>query len=419
MILYDEHTWGAHNSISQPDSDFAKGQWAIKQAFAVDAERESRKLLAAAVAPVRQNAGKVGSVLVFNTSCWPRTDLVVLPSGAEVAGDAVRDAEGQPVASQRLAGGQLAFLAADVPPFGAKRFTIETGPAAKTGGAKAEGATLTNGRLALRVDEKTGAIASFRGRGIGAELVDRGSGLGLNAYRYVAGRDPKDPQPNGPVKITVKDPGPLVASLQIESDAPGCRRLVRELRLVDGLDHVDVLNVVDKEKVRTKEAVHFGFALNVPQGVMRMDTPLAVVRPELDQLPGACKNYFTVSRWLDVSNHDYGVTWATIDAPLVEVGRITVDVMPNFAPDNWILHLKPSQTFYSYVMNNYWETNYKADQEGPTPFRYALLPHAKRLRSDRRGPIRHRAEPAAGGRALPRRTPRRKLPRGCAWTPTR
>ena len=27
------------------------------------------------------------------------------------------------------------------------------------------------------------------------------------------------------------------------------------------------------------------------------------------------------------------------------------------------------------VMNNHWWTNYKADQEGPTVFRYSLLPH--------------------------------------------
>jgi alpha-mannosidase len=26
-------------------------------------------------------------------------------------------------------------------------------------------------------------------------------------------------------------------------------------------------------------------------------------------------------------------------------------------------------------MNNYWETNYKASQEGPTTFRYAIRPH--------------------------------------------
>lgn len=37
VILYDEHTWGAHNSISEPDLAFVKGQWAIKQRFALDA----------------------------------------------------------------------------------------------------------------------------------------------------------------------------------------------------------------------------------------------------------------------------------------------------------------------------------------------------------------------------------------------
>ncbi|OHB75907.1 MAG: hypothetical protein A2Z25_20135, partial [Planctomycetes bacterium RBG_16_55_9] len=30
---------------------------------------------------------------------------------------------------------------------------------------------------------------------------------------------------------------------------------------------------------------------------------------------------------------------------------------------------------YSYVMNNYWETNYKAGQEGPTTFRYSITHH--------------------------------------------
>jgi alpha-mannosidase len=102
---------------------------------------------------------------------------------------------------------------------------------------------------------------------------------------------------------------------------------------------------------------------------MRMDIPFAVVRPEVDQLPGACKNWFTVQRWIDISNDQYGVTWATVDAPLVEVGAIT-------AEQPWMRSIEPSQTLYSYVMNNYWHTNYKADQEGPTVFRYAIRPHA-------------------------------------------
>jgi hypothetical protein len=49
VLLYSEHTWGAHNSISQPDLPFVKDQWRIKQAFALDAEKQSSQLLADAL----------------------------------------------------------------------------------------------------------------------------------------------------------------------------------------------------------------------------------------------------------------------------------------------------------------------------------------------------------------------------------
>ena len=374
-LLYDEHTWGAHNSIREPDSDFAKAQWKIKQAFALDADAQSRKLLAAALAlrkGAKATGGKVAAIDVFNTNSWPRTDLVVLDKDLALPGDVVKDTGGKAVPSQRLTTGELAFLASRVPPLGAKRFRIETGKAPGEGGASAKGATLTDGLLTVTLDPKTGAIASLRAKGIASDLVDRSGGLGLNEYLYVAGRDPKDPKRNGPVKITVKERGPLVASLAVEGDAPGCRRLTREIRVVGGLGRVDITNVVDKEQVRSQESVHFAFPFNVPDGVMRMDVPWAVVRPETDQLPGACKNYFTVQRWTDVSNEKFGVTWATVEAPLVEVGRITVDA----TRVGWLKTIEPSQTLYSYVMNNYWETNYKADQAGPTVFRYAIRPHA-------------------------------------------
>jgi hypothetical protein len=37
--------------------------------------------------------------------------------------------------------------------------------------------------------------------------------------------------------------------------------------------------------------------------------------------------------------------------------------------------IKPSQTFFSYLMNNYWETNYAAGQEGMASFTYVIRPH--------------------------------------------
>ena len=372
VILYDEHTWGAHCSISRPDSDFTKAQWKIKQAFALDADTQSQKLLKQSLSKHRSSAKKVTTVDVFNTCSWPRTDLVVLPKEWNLAGGMIKDADSQWVHSQRLSTGELAFLADDIPAFAAKRFTFHAGQIRKSDGAGAKGTKLNNGRIALTVDEKTGAILSLKWTKLKADLVNRKNGLGLNDYFYVAGRNPKEPQRSGPVKISVKEHGPLVASLLIESDAPGCHKLTRQLRLVAGLDHVDIINVIDKQKIYKQEGVHLAFAFNVPDGIMRMDTPWAVVQPEADQLPGACKNYFTVQRWVDVSNKDYGVTWATVDAPLVEVGAITNDPRGGVG---WIKKLEPSTTLYSYVMNNYWETNYKAGQEGPTIFRYSIRPH--------------------------------------------
>ena len=54
---------------------------------------------------------------VFNTSSWERTGLVTLSREQSAAGDRVVDAKGKPVPSQRLASGELVFLARKVPPF--------------------------------------------------------------------------------------------------------------------------------------------------------------------------------------------------------------------------------------------------------------------------------------------------------------
>jgi len=235
---------------------------------------------------------------------------------------------------------------------------------------------LANDSIRVELDPQTGAISSLRWKGAPEDLVEP-SGGGLNAYQYVAGRDPSAPQPSRSAEIAAGSSGGLVASLVATSKAPGARSLTTLVRVVDGCDRVDIENVLDKEAVRSPESAHFGFPFRVPDGVMRLDIPWAVIRPDDDQLPGACKNYLTVGRWVDVSNEYCGVTWSTLDAPLIEVGAIRVDVPEPLSTEGWTRQLGPSQRFFSYVMNNYWETNYKASQEGPTVFRYSILPHAQ------------------------------------------
>jgi hypothetical protein len=381
VLLYNEHTWGAHCSISQPDSQFTKDQWAIKQAFALDADKQSRELVDLSLSRRQSDNEPIEAVDVYNLNSWPRTDVVKIAGSMPVLGDRVHDGQHSPVPSQRLrddqrSGDALAFLAENVPPLGAKRYYLQDGKPLSRGEAKVEGNWLSVKDLRLEIDAATGAIAKLAWRGAPADLVDSTAGTGLDDYFYVPGRNSDARLRNGKPEIVCLDRGPLVASVKVSTDeAPGCVRLDRIYRVFSGLGRVDIANVVVKEQVRTKESVHFGFPFRVPGGVLRMDVPWAVVRPEVDQLPGACKNYLTVGRWVDVSNDQYGVTWTTLDAPLIEIGDITVDVTSPFELTAWIKRLEPSSTFYSYVMNNYWETNYRADQEGKTVFRYTIWPH--------------------------------------------
>ncbi|MBU0640275.1 MAG: hypothetical protein KKB50_15520 [Planctomycetes bacterium] len=376
-VLYDEHTWGAYNSISRPDHPFARRQAEYKQQMALQAKGIADESLAAATAGRLAEQRPVRAVEVFNTCSWLRTDVVVLPAETELAGEVVRAADGAVLPAQRLSTGELAFLATDVPPLGSARFAIEPGSASGGDGrVVAEGTTLSNGLVTVRVDERTGAIAELSCAGRSANLVDQTTGYQLNDYVYVAGRNPDNQERVGSASITVLERGPLVGTLEVKSTAPGARSLVRRISLVSGMARVDITNIIDKLPIREQEGVHFAFPLNVPGAVVRLDMPWAVVRPEADQIAGACKNFFAVQRWVDVSNVDGGVTFVTRDAPLVQMGAIRTDVTTPFAPEAWLARVEHSPTLFSYVMNNYWETNYQADQEGPTTFRYALCPYA-------------------------------------------
>lgn len=388
VVLYDEHTWGAHNSISEPDHPFVKSQWAIKQAFALDADRQSRDLIEAALAsrgqPVSPPSDRVNVVDVIGTTHGAPYALVVVPKELSTAGDTVKTAPDSATSlpAQRLATGELIFRPC-WGQFATRRYYIGNEPTAPVSfpGAKAEGNTLAAGRsgvageLSLRLDEQTGAIASliYDGR----ELVASNAPTALNDYFYLPGRDVAGVQRNGPVRLTIRERGPLVASIVVESDAPGCRTLTREIRLHALRNYVEIVNTLDKQAVRAKEGVHFGFGFHVPEGVVRMDVPWGVVRPETDQIPGACRNWFTVQRWVDISSASHGVTWFTPDAPLVQFGGLTANLIGSMSLGDWITNLPPSQTVYSWAMNNHWHTNYRAEQEGPTVFRFYVWPHGE------------------------------------------
>lgn len=377
VLLYSEHTWGADISVSNPDDPGVRAQWEIKQGFAREADRQSRDLLARGLA-----APESGVLEVRNTTSWMRTDLVRLPAALSKEGDRVEDEAGGPLPSQRLKTGELAVLVRDVPSLGSKRLRVTSGAAYVQARAAAEGDALRSQDYEVVLDPKTGAIGSLRNLPGGKEMVATNGPHRPNQFLVLPGNDAKNLLTNGTPRIEVIEPGPLVATIRVTSEAPGTKGLRQEITLVAGLDRVELSNTLDKLPVRAKEGVHFAFPFAVPEGQVRIDMPWSLVRPEIDQIAGANKNWFTTQGYVDVSNAEFGITWTSLDAPLVEVGELSANLLGSVGnPDEWRQHVELTQTFYSWALNNHWHTNYRADQAGLLTFRYVLQAHGP-FRSD-------------------------------------
>jgi hypothetical protein len=372
VLLYYEHTWGSWNSVSEPYSDLTVTSWERKRAFAEEALALAQGLRMEALGG-RRGEGAQEGIEVVNTLSWDRTDLVVLAPEEAPSGVRILDGGGNPVPSQRLRTGELAFLARAVPGESTVRFTMEEGSfeGRVPEEVAPEGSRVETTEWTVQADAETGDVRSLVHRASGRDLVESTKG-GFNRYLYVPGRDPNRAVGSGTAATRIPESGPLVWTLASTAEAPGLRGpLTREIRVVEGVNRIEIINRVPKAWVLDPEAVlfRFPFALEEPQ--VRIDGPFGSYRPELDQLPGASRNYYSLQRWVDLSDPDWGVTVASIDAPLIQLGEIRTDGIVT----GWLEKAESSPVLLSYVMNNYWETNYRAAQDDEVEFRYTLAVH--------------------------------------------
>jgi alpha-mannosidase len=386
LLLWHEHTWGAAASISEPDRPEVVAQWDYKRAFALEADRRSRALFDGAAG--RQAEPSADSAFaIVNTTSRRRGALVLLPADRSRAGDrvVVGGATRGAAPSQRLADGSLAVAVTDVPALGGLTLRVAPGrPKRPAGHATASGTTLENAALRVELDPRTGAIRSLVDRARG-RLADTPGGTqlagpqGLARYRYVRGRDPAKAQDAGPVTITVEEPGPLVAVLRAEGPAPGATSPVTRYRLVAGSDRLEVELLLDKLAVRQKESAHLTFDFAVEGGGLRIDQGWNLMDPARDALPGSCREFVGEHSTLDATGPRGGIALGILDSPLVELGDL-VDERPSPAGiRRWKPEPYAGTTVHAYLLNNYWHTNYKAEQQGLLRFRFVLRPHGPEL----------------------------------------
>jgi hypothetical protein len=190
--------------------------------------------------------------------------------------------------------------------------------------------------------------------------------------------------------------GPVAASLIIKSSPKMCPSLEQRIILYDDVKRVDLVNILDKEETFAPEAVYFAFPFEVGPGLpgalsaklgplssplrekrsaegvsgqvgpnVRFEIADADMAPGTEQLPGTTLDWHTVQNWVEFSGKAARVVWSPVEAPLVQFGDINTG--------KWLTRLDLANAWvFSYAMNNYWMTNFKASQEGRVEFRYSL-----------------------------------------------
>eukprot|EP01106_Pelomyxa_sp_JSP_P015936 TRINITY_DN567_c0_g1_i2.p1 TRINITY_DN567_c0_g1~~TRINITY_DN567_c0_g1_i2.p1 ORF type:complete len:354 (-),score=118.98 TRINITY_DN567_c0_g1_i2:55-1116(-) len=189
---------------------------------------------------------------------------------------------------------------------------------------------------------------------------------GINAEYGVPGTNNSDQRRVSGASVGGVVENDVYAQVTITASlTPWVTSLTQVVRLYKTAKLIEFVNTMSKMATVTKEGVYFAFPVNVPGGNIRMEMTGGLMSVEADQLPGACRDWFAVQDVIGVTSPAYSVFLSSPDAPLFVVEEINVLTFQT--------HLDLVNThLFSYIMNNYWDTNYKASQGGDFTFRYVM-----------------------------------------------
>lgn len=391
LLLYAEHTWDSWDSVYRPDSQESVAQLATKDEYPEESRQAVSVLARESLSQIAYQVHMPSSsLLVFNSLSWPRSGLVELDLDHDVI--VTEYPEKTPVPFEILREGagyrHVRFLAKNVPAMGFKCYSLQFQHEEREGSTTAAkeaagtaGAVVENEYYRLQADASTGAVKSILDKQLNRELVDSSSPYRFNQYVYVEGGGKPPSQivymrkslPLAQLQITPSSGGRIVGLrktpfgqiLALEATGVHTPSVRTEILLYDAEKKIEFVNYIAKEPVREKEAGYFAFPVAAPKPSFQYEIQNGWVDPSMNMLKGAGLEWFSVGHWVKASGGDWDVAIVPVDAPLVTLGDINRGVWSEeFAPK--------SSTIFSYVFNNYWHTNYRAEQGGQLTFRYVI-----------------------------------------------
>ena len=138
-----------------------------------------------------------------------------------------------------------------------------------------------------------------------------------------------------------------------------------ELRLYHTEPFIEMHCTIEKKPVTDPEGVYIAFPFKVEDGKIFCDVPGGVMEAGVDQIPGSSNDWNTVQNFVSIRNDKMQVLFGSHEVPLMQFGAINTG--------RYIAGATPESThIYSWPMNNYWVTNFNADQQGSFSWSYFI-----------------------------------------------
>ena len=267
--------------------NFTPAQLASIGAMRVAAQTDRTNDMMAVLGGIERITSKIPAVipgtLVFNSAPYSRSGLVRMTDGTDQ-------------------------IATDVPALGYAYF-LDSEDDRHTWKTSDSGSTLEGDRLLVRVDERTGAIASLVNKADGRELVSDGS-PGLNEM-----------DGSRLERISRHRLLGVASRLELRRWSPNLGSLITTVTVYDSMPWLDIENRAQGAGSQAME-YHFAFALRKPRVIWEI--------PAGSEKSAAPLHRIEHLRWIQLSDDNTHVLFRGMTAPIVSVTR--EGILTSYAP---------------------------------------------------------------------------------------
>ena len=391
IVFYGEHTFGYAGSISEPFSYETMEQRSFKASYAWESFRRSRPVGETALGLLQgyvERNKEHSVVAVFNPMNWNFTgtttlyiDHQILPLNrkAKLVDENGKEAKLQ-IFKSRSDATYWRIWVEDVPALGAKTYeiVITDEPAQPAERMASADPVIENEWYRIEFDMSAGTVKSWYDKQLGKDLLDGKNAwrLGELIYETDDARGHLDGFRPGNFKRYVPEEvhfagmtkGDIWDTYRFEGTSPagmGQNNFWVEFQVYKVSKQIRMTYRLRKKLETNPESVYVSFPFELPDGKIYFDVPGGTIEAGVDQIKGSANDWNTVQNFAAVRNSNEQIVLVSNEVPLMQFGNINLGRFKAGA-------VPETNNIYSWVMTNYWVTNFNADQHGEFEWTYSL-----------------------------------------------